>query len=125
MNSQFKKRKIKNITPPINNKGADCSTDSLMVSSAEKDAINDSIGPRVGFAIQKISHGNKPLIKKTAINKPQTKNQRLAFKETFDKTSALMTALSMLLTASKTTKPRIVNAKNKSSITSYLEEINI
>ena len=85
--------------------------------SEEKVAVTASSGPKPGVASQTISQGSKPLIKKTAINSPQTKNQRLALACMVDSTSALIIALSMLETTSNKHKPAtIIMMENKSII---------
>lgn len=107
-NSQCKNKKIKNIPPPESKIGAAISIDSFMCGSLLKVAVRASIGPKDGFTAQTISHGSNPRIKKTAKSKPQNKNHFLAFACIVERTSAFITALSMLEIASKRQRPRTI-----------------
>src|SRR3989338_3729192 len=116
MKSQWRKRNNRNTPPPASRTGLDASTDSIISGSELNVAVRASIGPSVGFATQTMSHGSKPRTKKTAMSKPQTKNQRLAFCDIFERTSALITALSIEVIVSKRTKPKTVSISGKKSI---------
>src|SRR3989344_6958219 len=115
-NSEWKNRKIKNVPPPISKIGADNSTASCTFGSELKAAVTTPAGPSDGLVIQTIAKGNRPLSKKTAIKRPQTKNHRLAFSDMVDKTWALITALSIEETVSNNTSPITIKMMEKTSM---------
>src|SRR3989338_3797179 len=108
MKSQWKKRNNKNSPPPIIKTGVDFSTDSMTKGSELKVAESDPKKPSDGTVIQMITQGSSPLMINTANRIPQRKNHRLAFWDIVPRTSALMTALSMLLTVSNKHRPMTI-----------------
>ncbi len=99
---------MRNIPPPLSSIGADFSTASITAGSELKVAINEPRNPSAGVVAQIISHGRNPLMMNTAISMPQMRNHLLAFGRIVPRTSALMTALSMLLMISKRQSPIMV-----------------
>src|SRR3989344_2113698 len=115
MNSQWKNKSTKNVPPPANNNGADCSIASITLGSELNVAVNEPINPKEGLVNQMISQGSNPLTTNTAIRIPQIKNHLLAFWDIVLRTSALMTALSMPLTVSKRQSPTMIRIMEKMS----------
>src|SRR5688500_3936948 len=81
---------------------------SPTLGSLEKVAVKEPIKPNEGLVPQTMSQGSKPRTIKTAIRIPHTRNQRLPFGDIVFSTSALITALSILETISKSESPRIM-----------------
>jgi hypothetical protein len=78
--------------------------------------VRAPIGPRDGVDIQTISHGSAPLITKTANNNPQRRNQRRAFWDMVESTSALIMALSILVMVSNRQSPAMIRIIERISI---------
>jgi hypothetical protein len=83
--------------------------------SLEKVAVKDPIKPRLGLVAQTISQGSSPRTIKTANSIPHNRNQRLPLGDMVFRTSALMTALSILETISNKERPRIMSMMLKMS----------
>src|SRR3989338_2387087 len=88
--------------------GADSSITFAMLGSELNDAAKEPKKPRLGLFAHNITQGNKPLTKNTAIMIPHNKNHFLPFLDIVERTSALITALSMLITISKRLSPKRV-----------------
>ena len=93
--------------PPANRIGDERSTLSATLGSLEKVAVKEPIKPNEGLVPQTMSQGRKPRTIKTAKIIPHNKNQRLPFGDIVFSTSALITALSILETISKSESPRM------------------
>ena len=115
-NSQWKKRKIRNVPPPMRRMGADCSMAAMTSGSLEKVAVRAPTGPSGGVESQTISHGRRPRTAKTAKSRPQIRNQRFARSLMVERTSALMMALSMLVIVSKRTRPAMMRMMERISM---------
>ncbi len=100
--------------------GAECSIAATTLGSEENVAVKVPINPSSGTVKKTIKNGSKPLIRKTAIKIPHIKNQRLAFFPMVDKTSALITALSIEETVSKRARPKTINVIETKSIMTRL-----
>ena len=107
-NSQWKKRKIRNVPPPIRRMVADCSMAAMTSGSLEKVAVKAPTGPRDGVESQTISQGRRPRTANTAKISPQTRNHRRVRSLIVESTSALMIALSMLVMVSKRQRPAMM-----------------
>ncbi len=83
-------------------------------------APRTSNGPRLGIAAQIIRSGRIPRTTITAKKKPQVKKKRLAFCPIPERTSALITALSIEVIISKRDKPKIVRIIKTISIYNFL-----
>lgn len=108
-NSQWKNRNIRNVPPPANSIGADFSIISPIAGLLLNAAVQTSVISRLGLLIQKMMNGSNPLMTNTAISMPHIRNQRLAHWDIFDRTSALIIALSMLVIISKRLSPRTMS----------------
>src|SRR6266404_5637144 len=95
--------------------GDDASIEFRTLGSALNVAVNAPTGPMAGLVSQTITKGRRPRIRKTAISKPYTKNHLLALALIVESTCALITALSRLLTASKSVKPIMIRIIEKIS----------
>ena len=96
--------------------GADCPIAATTAGSLENVAVSAPMGPRDGVDIQTISHGSAPRITKTANNSPQMRNQRRAFCDIVERTSALIMALSMLVMVSNRQSPAMIRSMEKISM---------
>ena len=103
--SQCRNRKMRNVPPATSSMGADCWMAAVTRGSLEKVAVRASTGPRPGVAAQTMNQGRSPRTRNTAMRMPQMRNQRRAFSCMVESTSALMMALSTLLTVSKRQSP--------------------
>ena len=74
------------------------------------------MGPSDGLVAQTITHGRSPRITKTAAIRPHRRNHLRARSLIVARTSALMMALSMLETVSKTMRPATVRIISNQSI---------
>jgi len=83
-------------------------------------AVKASMGPRDGWEDQTISQGYPPLMAKTANIIPHDKNHRLARIDMVESTSAFITALSMLVTVSKSARPTMIKTMESKSIENAL-----
>lgn len=106
--SQWKKRKIRKVPPPINRMGADFSIDSWTVGSLENVAKREPIGPSPGLTAHIIAQGRSPLITKTAKIIPQKRNHLRALACIVESTSAFIMALSILETISNKQSPKVI-----------------
>jgi len=88
----------------------------VTAGSLENVASRAPAGPSDGVVAQTISHGRSPRTTKTAKIRPQKRNNFRAFCPIVARTSALMMALSMLETISKTERPATVRIINSQSI---------
>lgn len=104
--------------PAIKSRGEDFSTDSIISGLLLKTPSKAATGPKEGLAIQTISQGKNPLIRKTAIIIPQTKNHFRYLFSIVERTSALTTALSTLQMVSKRQSPRTIKMIEPISIPS-------
>ncbi len=107
---------MRKIPAPLRRIGADCSIACATAGSELNVAVSAPRSPSAGFVSQRMRSGRSPRARKTAMSNPHRQNQRLAFAETVPRTSALMTALSMLLMVSKRLNPTIVSMLEKRSI---------
>ncbi len=87
-------------------------------------AVSEPRKPSFGVDTQMISQGNKPRTRKTAKRMPHTKNQRWARFDIVLRTSALITALSILLIVSKRHRPRTMRIMERMSM-NVKEEIEV
>ena len=115
-NSQWKKRKMRNVPPPMSRMGDDCSIAAMTSGSLEKVAVRAPTGPSDGVESQTISHGSRPRTAKTANSSPQIRNQRFARSLMVERTSALMMALSMLVIVSNRTRPDTIRMMERISM---------
>ena len=120
MNSQWKNRKTRNIPPPASRGGADISMAAITAVSPDRVACITPQNPSEGLSIYTMMKGRTPRTTKTANNMPQKRNHRRAFLDMVERTSAFMTALSMLLTISKIMSPATVNSRKITSTISDL-----
>ena len=97
--------------------GEEASIDSRTLGSELNVAVSAPTGPITGLAIHTIRNGSNPRIRKTAIKRPYTRNHRRARALIVVSTCALITALSRLLTASKSVKPIMIRIIEKISST--------
>ena len=102
--------------PPISKMGAESSIASMTNGSELNVAVSEPRNPKLGVETQMISQGNKPRTRKTAKRIPQSKNHFWARFDMVRNTSALMTALSILLIVSKRQSPRTIKMMEKISI---------
>lgn len=89
---------------------------SATAGSELKAAVKEPIGPKPGLTPQTMAQGSAPRSRKTAINSPQSKNHLLARRDMVERTSALITALSIEETVSKRIKPETIIRIDKISI---------
>jgi hypothetical protein len=115
--SQLKNKKIRKTPPPIRRIGEASSIARLAVSDPLNETPNTSSGPKLGIVAHIIKKGKTPLTTNTAKKKPQVKKKRLAFCPIPERTSALITALSIEVIISKRDRPKIVRNIKIISIT--------
>ena len=94
-----------NVPPNIRRTGADSPIAATTAGSLEKVASSAPRGPSDGVVSQTISHGRSPRTAKTTMIRPRRRNHLRAFSPIVARTSALMMALSMPETISKTERP--------------------
>src|SRR5450759_1138424 len=116
MNSQWKNRNIRKTPPPTRRKGDESSITFLISGLSLNVDVNAPTGPRVGFVAHTMSHGSIPLTTKTANSNPYERNHFLARSDIVERTSALITALSMLLIVSNSIRPTTISIIEKISI---------
>ena len=105
--------------PPESKICLELSIASATAGSELKAAVNDPIGPKPGLTAQTIAQGSAPRSKNTAIKSPHKRNHFLALLLMVERTSALITALSIEETVSKSTRPRTTKMIDKISIFNY------
>ena len=105
--------------PPESSICFELSIASATAGSELKAAVNDPIGPKPGLTAQTMAQGSAPRSKKTAIKSPQSKNHLLARWLMVERTSALITALSIEEIVSKSTSPETIIRIDKKSIFNY------
>ena len=96
--------------------GADCSIVSATCGSLLNVAVNAPKIPREGFAAKIISNGKNPRTITTAKRIPHVRNHFLALFPIVERTSALITALSILETISKRESPATTKIIERISI---------
>ena len=108
--------RTRNMPPPIKRTGNGLLRLLRATGSPENVAVSAPTGPRDGADIQTISHGSTPRIAKTANRRPQTRNQRRAFSDIVERTSALIMALSMLVMVSNRQSPAMIRRMERISM---------